>query len=43
MVDYFDEPIIGYPYPVAAGPEYGYRVFDGKKWHDCDENGRITE
>ena len=30
-------------YPIAAGPEFGYRCFDGNEWHECDENGRIFE
>lgn len=38
-----DEVIIGFPYPKLAGSHYGYRVFDGNKWHDCDRNGRITK
>ena len=28
-------------YPKAAGKELGYRCFDGRKWHDCDETGKI--
>lgn len=27
-------------YPKAAGPELGYRCFDGAEWHDCDKDGR---
>ena len=34
-----DPPIIGKPYPVMCG--YGWRCFDGEKWHDCDEHGKI--
>lgn len=30
-----------HPYPIAAGESLGYRCFDGKKWHDCDKNGKI--
>lgn len=32
-----DPAIIGKPYPIACG--IGYRVFDGKAWHDCNKYG----
>ena len=35
-----NEVIVNVPYPKAAGSQYGYRVFDGNKWHDCDKNGK---
>lgn len=37
-----NEVVVGMPYPKAAGCQYGYRVFDGNKWHDCDKNGKIS-
>lgn len=36
-----NKAVVGMPYPKAAGSQYGYRVFDGNKWHDCDKDGRI--
>jgi hypothetical protein len=33
--------IIGKAYPTASGS--GWRCFDGKKWHDCDKNGKIIK
>lgn len=32
-----EPPVIGKPYPVVCG--HGYRVFDGKAWHDCTKYG----
>ena len=33
------EVIPCHAYPIAAGEQFGYRCFDGKKWRDCDKNG----
>lgn len=35
--------IPGKPYPVAAGPDHGYRCFKDGRWHDCDSQGKIIE
>lgn len=32
-----NEPaIIGMAYPTSG---FGWRCFDGEKWHDCDQDG----
>ena len=33
--------IVGKPYPTAMGN--GCRCFDGKKWYDCDKNGKLIK
>lgn len=43
MIRRLEETVLFKAYPVAAGKEYGYRCFDGKEWHDCDENGKIKD
>lgn len=39
MKKYREKIIIGKAYPTVLG--YRWRCFDGKEWHDCDEDGRI--
>ena len=38
---YIEPPIPFKPYPIAAGAYFGYRLFDGEKWHDCDKDGNV--
>lgn len=43
MTEKHDKPIPFLPYPVAAGSEYGYRMFNGERWVDCDKHGNLKE
>lgn len=39
MYKKYEPPVVGKAYPVCCGS--GYRCYDGEKWHDCDNNGKI--